>query len=831
MDVNEDVPQIWIEPFSPRELEVLQLLSNGLSNREIAENLFLAVDTVKWYNKQIYSKLGVSSRTQAAKKARELRLLEPEQVSSRQDRERVASNLPAQITSYVGRKKEISEINALLKDNRLVTLTGAGGSGKTRLALQVAEELQGSYPDGIWLVELANIHEASLVLQTIASVLDITEKIGTTLGEEVKRFLVQKNVLLVIDNLEHLLDAGPLISKLLADAPQLTVLGTSRERLHIYGEQEFPVQPLNLPDSNKSWNSEELKNIEAIALFIERARAVKPSLSLDEEALQQIARICMRLDGLPLAIELCAPMVKIFPLAVIAERIENNLDAIPKGPRDLPTRQQTLAKALEWGTDLLSEDEKRLFERLAIFNGGGTIDAIKSICANGIVGNVENLLSELVHKNLVTAQERLDGQIHFSLLETIRQYNLNLLTDQGQLDSLSKLHVEFYTQLAQQAERHLQGADQVRWLDMLEVEHDNFRAALEWCQTAGDSVQLGLTLAALLEYFWVVRGYYQEGRKHLSAALARPEASERTDARAKALHAEAHLTYIQGDYPLVEKRLEESLSIYRELGSAGKQGAATVLITLGDMYTEIGEYDLAAKLIREALGIMRELNDIKGISRALWQLGACFIRPGDYQQATKYLEEALPILRQIGDNANTTIAISGLAEIAIWQGDLERALILERESIAMRREIGEPWGIAVSLGNFAWIALLQGDLEQAVTLLSESLILRQDIGDRGGIAWCLEKLAEIALIVGQRKSSQNSEEDFERAARLYGSAEAIRELVGSQIDSVDLPRYRRQVKLVRENLSKKDFYQAWSEGQRMSMEQAVKYAIGNTSIP
>ncbi|MEJ2758771.1 MAG: hypothetical protein P8046_09860, partial [Anaerolineales bacterium] len=393
------------------------------------------------------------------------------------------------------------------------------------------------------------------------------------LGKAVKRDLSRKHLLLVIDNLEHLLDAAPLITELLAAVPQLSVLATSREHLHIYGEQEYLVQPLNLPDLNRKWNSEKLKNIESVSLFIERARAVKPSLSLDNETLQYIAQICMRLDGLPLAIELCAPMVKIFPVSVIAERIENNLDAIPGGPRDLPARHQALTKTLQWSTDLLGEVEKRLFERLAIFSGGGTINAVESICGKDISGNISNLLSGLVHKNLVLAKERLDGQIHFSLLETIRQYNQDHLEDQGQLKSLTKYHAEYYAQLAQQAERQLRGPDQVRWLDMLEVEYGNIRAALEWYQITDGMARLGLKFTSSLEFFWVVRGYYQEGRKYLSAALNRPEASERTAARAKALHAEAHLTYIQGDYPLVQKRLEESLSIYRELGSVGNQSA------------------------------------------------------------------------------------------------------------------------------------------------------------------------------------------------------------------------------------------------------------------
>jgi len=822
----DDTTQVWIEPFSSRELEVLRLLSNGLSNREIAERLYLSIDTVKWYNKQVFLKLGVNNRTQAAKKASELKLLESEQMYLTQGKERAASNLPAQINSYVGRKREIREIKELLTENRLVTLTGAGGSGKTRLALQVAEELQEKYPDGVWLIELANIREASLVIPTIATVLGIAEKKNTALIEVVKRNLSHKHMMLLIDNLEHLLDSAPLISELLAAAPQLSVLGTSREHLHIYGEQEYTLQPLSLPDPNNSGNTEELRKVEAIALFIQRALAVNPNLTLDEEALQHLARICVRLDGLPLAIELCAPMVKVFPLSVIAERIENNLESIPEGPRDLPARQQMLVNTLQWSRDLLSEDEKHLFERLAIFSGGGTLEAIETICADGISGDIGNLISALVNKNLLLAQERLDGEIHFGMLKTIRQFNQNQLENENQLESFSRLHAEYYTHLAQKTAPKLSTADQVSWLDMLEVEHDNLRAALDWCRTAKGAAELGLNLAGSLELFWSIRGYFQEGRERLSAALSRPGAMEQTEARAKALHAEAHLAYMQGDYPLVRERLDESLSIYRGLGAEGKHGAATVLITLGDKQTEVGEYESASTLMKEALEIMRELQDIKGVARALWQLGACEVRPGNYIRARQYFEEALPILRQIGDSSNTAIALSGLAEISIRQSNYEHATVLEEESLTMRKEMGEPWGIGVSLGNFAWIALRRDDLEEAEKLLRQSLTLRRDLEDRGGCAWCLEKLAEISLKIGQQESYKYSDKPFQRAAKLFGAAEAIRAPVASTIDLVDIPEYERQVDIVRSQLDENMFTLVWDEGHSLTMEQAVDFALG-----
>jgi len=374
------------------------------------------------------------------------------------------------------------------------------------------------------------------------------------------------------------------------------------------------------------------------------------------------------------------------------------------------------------------------------------------------------------------------------------------------------------------------GSGQVTWLDNLEIEHDNLRDSLAWYQTAEGQAESGLLLAASLEHFWAIRGYFSEGREYLSAAISRPDGLERTLARANALHAAGHLTYLQSRYPETRSLLEESLSIYRELEPVNRRGLANALITLGDMETELGNYSTASTLMKEALEIMRELDDIRGISRALWQLGACAVRPGDYDQAVRYFEEALPLLRQIGDRGNTTIALSGLSEVAIRQGDFERATLLEAESLTLRREIDDPWGIAVSLANFGWIALRQDDLNQAVSLLKESLILRRDIGDRGGSSWCLEKLAEIALITGQRKSSPVSKEDFQRAARLFGAAEAMREPVDSKIDLVDQPEYERQVSAVCGQLDEARFTKAWTEGRGMSIEQSIEYALGSSGV-
>jgi non-specific serine/threonine protein kinase len=427
----------------------------------------------------------------------------------------------------------------------------------------------------------------------------------------------------------------------------------------------------------------------------------------------------------------------------------------------------------------------------------------------------------LVNNSLI--QPDYTGRYHIH--ELLRQFGSEKLREAGETDRTRDRHLEFFLNVAEESEPYLWGSEQVTWINQLELEHDNLRAALEWGLRAEGKANLGLLLAGSLEFFWSSRCLFDEGREHLSAALSRPESFDRTTARAKALHAAGHLAYVQSDYPATLPLLEESISIYRDLGPTGRRGLANALITLGDMETELGDYATASSLMTEGLGIMRELKDLRGIARALWQLGQCAVRPGDYEQAVQYFEMALPLLRQIGDKSHTAIALSGLAEVAVRRGDNERAFVLEEQSLALRREINETWGIAISLANFAWIALRQDDLQQAVVLLAESLTLRHEIGDKGGIAWCLEKLAEIALTKGQRESTLKREEDFRRAARLFGAAEALRAPVNSTIDMVDQPEYERQVAIVRAQLDEAAFTAAWTKGQAMTLEQTIEYAL------
>ncbi|MEJ2486494.1 MAG: LuxR C-terminal-related transcriptional regulator [Anaerolineales bacterium] len=773
--MNATQARLWGESFSSRELEVLKLVSNGLSNREIAEELYLSIETVKWYNKQMFMKLGVKNRTQAANKAAELNLLSPEQGTPSQEKITLSGNLPAQLTSYVGREKEIGEIKDLLKKNRLVVLTGAGGSGKTRLALKVGEELIDEYSDGVWLVELANIREPSLVLQAIASALNITERTDKPLEKVLKRYLNQRHLLLVIDNLEHLLECAPMIGDLLAAAPRLSVLGTSRERLNIYGEQEYPVAPLNLPGSLSDETSADLLNYESIALFIKRAQAVHPTLSLGDADLAGLARICVRLDGLPLAIELCAPMVKVFPLQVIAERIESSLDAIPSGPRDLPARQQTLRSTIQWSFDLLEENEKRLFIRMAVFNGSGTLQAVEAICGDGISGNIGNILSALVNKNLVLARERKDGKIHFSLLETIRQYGHEKLLASGEADQLAGRHAEYFMQLANQAAVELRGPNQIIWTNHIIAMHDNLRAALEW------EIKTGATYASLqfvydLFEFWLRHGVFEEGRQWLEKVVAMPDAQRYAELYADALVNISWLFWLQGSKE-AKPLAEQALRLAR--GQTNKKITAKALANLGIL---IFERDLtkAQAYIEESRDICKEIEYEWGYARALMDLGVLLTNQNQIEAARTTYYQSLDSYQKLGD--------------------------LNFQSVVKRL-----------IGN---LEIRQNNLDEGVKAHRESLVLAQLVKNNLQIANNIWYLARVA----------KAQEDHASAVQMYLASKKIFENMGAWW-SGDEPELEEVLKTARAVLGETEFQSVWEAGKIMSTEEAIELALGNPRIP
>ena len=458
-----------IQDLTWREQEILGLLGGRLSNKEIAAKLHLAVNTVKWYNRQIFSKLRIKNRKDAAKWGGEIGILDSPENTGRKELQQI-TNLPSQISSFVGRKKEIADIKLLLKSARLIALTGAGGSGKTRLALQVAQEMVNSYEDGVWFVELACVTNPELVANEIANVLKIGTKGNTQRVEVLKRFLEHKHLLLVIDNFEHLQDAAPIFGELLAISPRLTVLVASRTKLNIYGEQEFSLHPLSLPDLDQTKNTERLLGYESIELFIQRAKTAQLGIDIDREDMLAIAQICISLDGLPLAIELAAPLAKIYGFIALAKILENDLAVLPEGPRNLPYRQRTLFATMDWSYKLLEENEQILFGRLSIFRGACTLEALEAICAEGLAETAIDLLSSLVESNLVIAVEKTDGEVHFLMLDTIKDYGKRRQLSRSDAGIITRKHATYYANLAELSLTEIRGPRNSYWFKRLREE-------------------------------------------------------------------------------------------------------------------------------------------------------------------------------------------------------------------------------------------------------------------------------------------------------------------------------------------------------------------------
>jgi len=731
------------------------------------------------------------------------------------------NNLPTPLSTFVGREREIAEVKQLFASHRLVTLTGAGGSGKTRLSLKVAGEQLSHFKHGIWFVELASMSDPMLVPQTIASTLNIREQSRQALLDVLVNHLSTHAVLLILDNCEHLVSAcAQIIEALLQKCPNLKILATSREVLGIIGEVVWVVPPLSLPDQQPWMNPVSMRDAvrsyeasESVQLFVTRAEAIAPDFQLTAENAAWVAEICRRLDGMPLAIELAAARVRSLSVQQIAQRLDDRFHLLTVGSRTAPLRQQTLAATLDWSYALLSGYEQKVLQGLSVFAGGATLEAVQSVCAE--VGEVLDTLSRLVDKSLVTVVRPERGETRYNLLETIRQYALKKLAESGMLEEARNHHLNYFLQWAENAEPNLTGSAQVEWLDRYEVEHDNLRAALEWCNADAGRAMSGLRLAAACGRFWRLHGYSVEGRMRLSDTLAKPKVQEWTLARARALTLVANLAYLQSDYPAMRPLAEEALSIWRELGEAGRAGAAYTLDLLGELATEEGDYERAPVLFQEALEIYQDLNNIRGIAQIHMQFGWAAMRTGDYRQAQSHLEEFLRLAQQLEDKTHLAFALSGLGEVAVRQGQYEHAISLLERGLALNRERGDKWGTGTLLGSLGWVALRQHDFKHMRKMLAESLAVRMEISDKGGIAWCLEKLAE----------AKYEQSRFQEAAKIFGQAEALRTPIRSVIDPVDQADYQRILSGLRSALGADAFAALWTEGATMRLEEAIECAL------
>jgi predicted ATPase len=729
-----------------------------------------------------------------------------------------SANLPAQRTGFVGREKEIAAAKELLlrQDVRLVTVTGPGGIGKTRLAVQVASGLVECFPGGIHFVSLSPVSDPGLIASAIVQALGIREAGGQSPLELLKENLqdsLRAPMLLLLDNFEHLVQAAPTVAELLAMGSDLKILVTSRAALHVYGEHEFPVPPLAMPDSLAMPPVEVLSQYPAVALFVQRAVAVKPDFELNRENAAAVTEICARLDGLPLAIELAAARVKVLSPSSMLTRLASRLQLLTGGARDLPERQQTLRAAMDWSYDLLNAAEQKLFRRLSVFVGGCTLEGAEAVCDTKGDLDLDLLdgMASLVDKSLAQQVEPGKGESRFVMLETIREYALEKLEATGEKALTKRAHAAYCLVLAEEVTEQSSGEGAER-LERFASEHDNFRAGLEWLTETGDA-EWGLRLGAALFRFWEMREYLAEGRDSLGKLLKLAGAAAPTKARARALFAAGVLAGEQGDYASADKLIRENLDIARQFDD--KQGVAVSLNALAVHARDRGDVIVARSLFEESLVLWRELGDQRIVARSLSNLANVVKLQGDYARARSLYAECLSIFRGLEDRTGIAWSMNYQGDVARDQGDSAAARTLYEQGLAIFRELGDRWGIAGTLADLGGLAREQGNYPRAHSLYRESIKIFQELDHKRGIARLLECFACSAAV----------QLEAERSLRLAGAAAALRENIGAPLTPAEQAKLEASLQPVRQSLTNTVGVTAWLEGWALPVEKAVEEAL------
>ena len=734
-----------------------------------------------------------------------------------------ASSLPAPLTPFIGRTQEVAAVRRLLAHDgvRLVTLIGAPGIGKTRLSLQVADELRDDFADGVWFVSLAALVDPALVLSTVARALGVEERGEDFLLERLQRALRAKHLLLVLDNFEQVLEAAPLIAELLQAAPQLHVLVTSRAVLHLTGEHAFPVPPLDVPPLQPLPTLERLTQYAAVRFFLDRVQAVRPDFELMQANAQTVAEICVRLDGLPLAIELAAARSTLLAPEALLGRLNSGLRLLTGGPRDLPARQQTIRATIDWSYGLLEAGEQHLFARLAVFVGGWTLSAAEAVGnADGSLGrDVLDLLQSLVDKSLVRVLPGAGGEQRSTMLEMLREYALEQLARSGDMPALQHRHAQYYCALAEQTAPLLDDPQAPLCLQRLEDEHDNLRAALAWSQSAWGDAAVGLRIAAALDTFWRLRYYIVEARAWHDRILAHP--GDPTPARARVLVAAGSAAAIQGDTARADAFFAEGRALYQDLGD--QASLAYALVTEGFARRRQGHYEDARELEETALTLARAVGHHQWAGWSLLGLSDLALDQGQVDEVPGLLQEALVRFRTQGDGWGIGWTLCQMGNVARLEGNQRRAITLfqeSREQLVRSVHRQEHEELKFCLGRALQAS---GDAAGALRLYRESLTGFQEGGMRHSVGLVLTAIASI-VASGARHPDRAC-----RVVRLLGAANALWESVGMPLPPIERAGYEAALAAARDELGAAACNAAWVEGRAMTPEQAITYALEEVS--
>ncbi len=729
-------------------------------------------------------------------------------------------NLPTQLTSFIGREKEITEIKNELSNHRLVTLTGSGGTGKTRLSLQVAAEVIDMFPDGVWFLELAPITDPTLIPYTLGNLLGLRESAESnqTISELISGYFRSRNALVIFDNCEHLIEScARLADLLLRSCKNLKILASSREALGVEGEMAWRVPSLSLPDLKQLPALEQLSQYEAVRLFIERATLVQPHFTVTNDNASIIAQICFRLDGVPLALELAAARMKVLSPEQIASRLDDRFRLLTGGSRTALPRQQTLRAMIDWSYSLLSAQEKVLFRRLAVFVGGWTLEAAESVCREEEESepNVLDLLTRLVDKSLVLSEES-KGEIRYQCLETIRQYSREKFFETDEVETIRGRHLAFYVKFAEIAEGHMRGRARVNWTRRITAEQDNLRTAMEW--GLARNPESALRIAGSLPIFWTAGGYSAEGFRWIQRAMVenmeKSGEGQQPFLRAKGLSGLAFLYMSLGDNLNGKRTAEESVALFRQ--SKDKSGLAYALVIVAFPLEFLGERLQAEAALMEGIAIARSEKNAFVLASALNNLTRVTLDlHGDTNAAERYADEAIRVSREAGIEWTVATAHEMKGNIAFHRKEYDEARALIEKAVQAYREVGAHFNVIIAKSSLAHKERLSGNYAIALDIYRETIVAFRDIGQMGAVAHQLECFGFIAL----------AQDHPERTLQLFAAANALREKGGTPMTPDEQIYFDEQLKGMRDELNSMEFDSIWSKGYAMTMEQAIDFAL------